>query len=63
MELIGSENKEITQGRIIIYSGLSKRTVKYALKKLAQERLIAKRVDFSDARRFLYFSVNGGREK
>jgi len=49
-----SESIELTHGDLVINTGLAPRTVRYALKKLKERRLIIEKFNFRDARGVIY---------
>jgi len=61
LEVLASSNNGISQKELINYLGLSNRTIKYALKKLKQQKLIYDSIVFQDIRKKLYFY--GGKQR
>ncbi|HOS81279.1 MAG TPA: helix-turn-helix domain-containing protein [Methanolinea sp.] len=50
------DNGAMTHKEIVKKSGLAPRTVRYALKKLKEQNLIAEKFNFEDARQVIYLS-------
>ena len=56
-----SSSASITQDQLISITGLSERSVKYALKDLGSNNFISEQMDFSDMRRKSY-KLRGGNQ-
>lgn len=54
IEALAACDKEVMQSEIIAISGIPKRTVKYALKRLIEEGFVSKAINLNDTRRAFY---------